>query len=173
MEDLILPESLRSYLRKPLGKLYSGEDALKKIKEEVGDARVIAVGDIVSKKAEEVGIDLKVKIIDYRTRREEMEKYQVEGKVFKAKNPPGHITKELWDAVHEAVNYPEKAVVVVEGEEDLAVIPAVIEADWGDYVIYGQPDEGVVLVSCDDDSKFHVGTIVKMIMDSDELKLRR
>ncbi len=171
MEDLTLPESLRPYLKKPLGELFTGEEAMKRIKERVKDSRVITVGDIVSMEAEKAGIKPKVKIIDFRTKREDMEKYELSGRVIKVKNPPAHITKELWDAVHEAVNSSEDVTVVVDGEEDLAVLPAVIEADWGDYVIYGQPEEGVVLVSCNDDSKFHVGTIIKMIMDREELKM--
>ena len=34
----------------------------------------------------------------------------------------------------------------VEGEEDLATLPAVVAAADGTGVVYGQPDEGMVLV---------------------------
>ena len=36
--------------------------------------------------------------------------------------------------------------IVVEGEEDLATLPAILYAPPGSVVVYGQPDEGSVLV---------------------------
>ncbi|GCC11733.1 hypothetical protein IPdc08_01792 [archaeon] len=171
MEDLILPDTLRPYLRKPLGELFTEEGAMERIKKRVRDSKVITVGDVVSSEAEKIGIKPKLKIIDFRTKRKNIDSHEPSGRVIRAKNPPAHITKELWDAVREAVNSDDEVTIIVEGEEDLAVLPAVIEADWGDYVIYGQPEQGVVLVSCSDDSKLHVGIIIKMIMDRKELKI--
>jgi uncharacterized protein (UPF0218 family) len=37
-------------------------------------------------------------------------------------------------------------VLDVDGEEDLATLPAVVAAPDGASVVYGQPDEGMVLV---------------------------
>lgn len=171
MEDLVVPEGLKPYLRKPLGELFTGDDAIDRVKERVGEANIIAVGDVVAREAEKAGLKPKVKVIDFRVKRKEIERSEIEGKAIEASNPPSHITKELWDAIHECVAVREDCTVVVDGEEDLAVLPAVIEAEWGDYIIYGQPDEGVVLVTSDDDSKFQVGTIIKMIMDKEELRI--
>jgi hypothetical protein len=36
--------------------------------------------------------------------------------------------------------------IIVNGEEDLAVIPAVIEAPLGTAIVYGQPSEGMVII---------------------------
>ena len=48
----------------------------------------------------------------------------------------------------------EKPVMVlIDGEEDLLTIPAVIEAPLGAVVFYGQPFEGVVAVKVDERSK--------------------
>jgi uncharacterized protein (UPF0218 family) len=41
-------------------------------------------------------------------------------------------------------------VLHVEGEEDLAAVPAVIVAPAGASVVYGQPGEGMVLVDADE-----------------------
>jgi len=172
MEDLVLPQNLRPYLKKPLGELFSGEEAMQRVKEKVKEGgEVIAVGDVVVEEAEKAGFSPKVKIVDFRVERKDIEPRDFGGKVINVENPPAHITKKLWDAIHEAVNGEGRFTIVVEGEEDLAVLPAVIEADWGDFVIYGQPGEGVVLVESGDDSKFQVGTIIKMILDKEELKM--
>jgi len=42
-----------------------------------------------------------------------------------------------------------KVLIVVDGEEDLAVLPCVITAPPGTVVLYGQPGEGVVLCEVD------------------------
>ncbi|MDO5845207.1 MAG: DUF359 domain-containing protein, partial [Methanocorpusculum sp.] len=65
-------------------------------------------------------------------------------------NPAGTITEELVTALKKAVSI-SPSVVVVEGEEDLAVLPLVELIADGDYIIYGQPDEGVVLCEAGDE----------------------
>jgi uncharacterized protein (UPF0218 family) len=39
--------------------------------------------------------------------------------------------------------------VVVDGEEDLATLPALVAAPTGASIVYGQPGEGMVLVEVD------------------------
>jgi hypothetical protein len=60
------------------------------------------------------------------------------------KNPAGTLTEELIRALDHAIMHPP-ATVIVDGEEDLAVIPLVIAAPDGAIVLYGQPHQGVVL----------------------------
>lgn len=69
-----------------------------------------------------------------------------------AKNPAGTITDELVEAIEEAVGNPP-AVIFVDGEEDLAVIPLIIAAPVGAAILYGQPGEGVVLRLVDESAK--------------------
>jgi uncharacterized protein (UPF0218 family) len=57
-------------------------------------------------------------------------------------NPAGMITTSLI----KALNKPKTSLIVIDGEEDLAVIPAVLLNPLGTYVYYGQPDEGIVEV---------------------------
>ncbi len=78
----------------------------------------------------------------------------------KAKNPPGHLTDELVEAVRAAVEEGGGVQVVVEGEEDLAVIPAVQFAEVGSTVLYGQPSEGVVVVEVTDERKREIKHLV-------------
>lgn len=66
------------------------------------------------------------------------------------KNPPGNLSPETLEAFKETER-PLK--IVVEGEEDLAAIPAVLNAPLGSVVVYGQPHEGIVMVRVDEDAK--------------------
>ncbi len=170
MEDLKLPDELRSYLRKPLGKLFTGEgiEAMEQAKEELGEGNLIVVGDESYRNALKLGLKPKLAVIDFKVKREGIEEYPLKGEIRKVRNPAGWITKQLWDAIHEAMNSEGEQVVLVEGEEDLAVLPCIIEADWGDDIIYGQPNEGVVLIHVDDDAKFSAGSIFKVILSKDE-----
>jgi len=61
------------------------------------------------------------------------------------KNPPGHITDELEEEIENAIK-KKKGKIFIEGEEDLAVLPAAIFAPLGSLIAYGQPNEGMVLV---------------------------
>ena len=61
-----------------------------------------------------------------------------------AKNPAGTLSAELLDGLKEALDHMP-ALVCVDGEEDLAVIPLVMMAPEGALILYGQPGEGIVL----------------------------
>jgi len=75
----------------------------------------------------------------------------------KVTNPPGHITNELVNAVKEAylgiIKDGKQRIIEVDGEEDLAGVPAVLLAPLGSLVLYGQPGEGVVVVEVTEERK--------------------
>ena len=139
MEDLKLPDELRSYLRKPMGKLFTGEglEAMEQAKRELGDGNLIVVGDESYRNALKLGLKPKLAVVDFKVKREEIGEYELKGEVRRVKNPAGWITKQLWDAIHEALNSEGEQVVLVDGEEDLAVLPCIIEAEWGDDIYTG------------------------------------
>ncbi len=172
MRDLRLPEELRSYLRKPLGRLLPGEKAAREAVAGVPGERLIVVGDVSYRAALEAGVKPKLAVVDFRVKRQEIEEYELQGRVRKVRNPPGWVTKELWDAVHEALGEEGEHVILVEGEDDLAVLPCVVEAEWGDSVVYGQPDEGAVLVEVDEEAKMKVGSVLKLMLTHDEWRRR-
>ncbi len=172
MKDLKLPEELRGYLRKPLGRLVEGEDAASRLVAEIPGERLIVVGDVSYRAALEAGVKPKLAVVDFRVKRQEIEEYELQGRVLRVTNPPGWVTAELWDAVHEALGSEGEHVVVVDGEDDLAVLPCVIEADWGYSVVYGQPDQGAVLVEVDDEAKMRVGSVLKLMLTQDEWRRR-
>jgi hypothetical protein len=65
-------------------------------------------------------------------------------------NPPSVIMDELVASVKDAL---EKGAgkILVNGEEDLAALVVMMYAPDGALVVYGQPDEGAVLVEMNDE----------------------
>lgn len=151
MKDLILPEKLIPLFKKPFGKLLKGHGLkpAEEVKALLTGGKVIVVGDETYKNIQKVGIEPSLAIIDLKTKREEI-KGDIKDAV-RVKNPKGMITAELWDVIRESID--DGKIIVVEGEEDLAVLPCVLEADWDDVVLYGQPDEGIVFINITEEVK--------------------
>jgi uncharacterized protein (UPF0218 family) len=103
------------------------------------------VGDVVTHNLQKNGITPAIAIIDGLNMRSPCKKMpEMSGTCLRVKNPAGSITDALIHALEEAVR-SAPATIVIDGEEDLAVIPMVIAAPVGSVVLYGQPKEGVVL----------------------------
>jgi uncharacterized protein (UPF0218 family) len=141
-----LPEALRSELTEPLGPVYTDAEIL------LGDATtpLIAVGDIVSYHLLEAGRRPDVALVDGKTKRERVEREireAIDGfdHRIRVENPPATLTEGLLEALVESIRRPGTVVITVRGEEDLAALPATLAAPDGASVVYGQPNEGMVL----------------------------
>jgi GTP-dependent dephospho-CoA kinase len=163
--DRVLPENLRAGLKKPFGKLYPDIDAITPL---VIGKSVIAVGDKVTDGVITKGITPWICIYDGRTKRKKIaipdsiKRY--DAKAVFVKNPAGQISDEAFQALKEAFTADAKTKIFVSGEEDLLTLAAISLAPAGTYVIYGQPDEGVVLVEVNAKTKDLVEKIlVEMI----------
>ena len=53
---------------------------------------------------------------------------------------------EAWKAIQDAMREKE-VVMIVEGEEDLLTLPAIVESPDDAFVVYGQPSQGLVVVT--------------------------
>jgi len=60
---------------------------------------------------------------------------------------------ETWKALLNAIILKRKLAVLVEGEEDLLVLPLMAEAPIGSVIIYGQPHEGLVVITVTDERR--------------------
>jgi len=146
---LKLPDEVRSLLKRPLGQLFPNVTAAIEHLQQLHPPRLIAVGDVVTAKLLDAGLRPDVAVVDTKVMRlpaDEKTKRAVEtfeAKVVRVKNQAGAITPELREAL-KAAKPPLK--IIVEGEEDLATLPAVISAPLGSAVVYGQPGAGLVLV---------------------------
>lgn len=144
---LILPENLRPELKKPLGKLHRSFRDVRI----GGGVFLITVGDVTTSNALKSGFKPDISIIDNRVqRRSSDEKLEDNATILRSENPPGTITSGLWRTIEHAIRSStetgERYMIVVDGEEDLAVLPSILLAPPNARILYGQPNEGVVIV---------------------------
>ena len=168
---LSLSSDLRSAFKRPFGPVYADAAAL------LSDAGrpVIAVGDVVTYHLRTAGHRPAVSVIDGRTERE-----AVDAEIREAlsdperrrdvANEPGRLGESLLvalaDTVAAAGGDTDPITVVVDGEEDLATLPAALVAPTGATVVYGQPGEGMVRVAVTDSSKREMRSLLER-MDGD------
>ncbi|MEM3769930.1 MAG: DUF359 domain-containing protein [Candidatus Bathyarchaeia archaeon] len=163
----VLPLTLRRKLKKPLGTLIRGsfEETIQKFKQIVDDEkppRIISIGDAVSKSLVENGISLNLIIVDNRVMRENITPVPLSAEVEKrVKNPAGSITFEALNTIKETLEDNRKTKIVVEGEEDLLALCAILYAPENSFVVYGQPHEGMVAVKVTKQKKREVARILK------------
>lgn len=159
-QSLILPQSLRSTLQKPFGKVLSS------IPSGLNPEKVITIGDVTTQKFNQKKIGQFLSIIDFQVnRKKRFEKLSELGfaddiKTIEVENPPGSIVPQLLTAVQKAFESKEKQVILVKGEEDLAVLPVLLVAPLGHSIYYGQPNVGLVEVKVTEDSKEKVYDLV-------------
>jgi hypothetical protein len=148
----ILPEELRAELKRPLGELHRSFSDV-----DVGNSFLITVGDVTTRNALEHGLKPDVSIIDNRIQRRDSDhEFRDTATILRSRNPPGTVTESLWKSIEEAIEGAtergERFMIVVDGEEDLAVLPSILLAPPDTVILYGQPDEGVVLVRASETS---------------------
>lgn len=175
MKLLLLPESLRSELKEPLGKLCVGNglECVKAMESDLRAAKkVAAVGDMTVFYLLEASIVPDLAIVDNKTKRMPIPDHVLKSlehdsyKVVEVKNPPATLTQDLIGLIRESLNSDERIKLVVDGEEDLATLPAILYAPLGSAVVYGQPNEGSVLVVVTKEKKKQIEDLMKkMIME--------
>ena len=170
---LHLPDTLRSSLKSPKGELFSrqalgaAEDTCAYIKEK-NLHPIIAVGDMVSINLVKVDCQATVSIIDGKTKRHENVDYEFSANVvLQVPNPAAQIRPEVWIAIEHALTLGERgqrAKIIIEGEEDLAALPAVMLTPLGAAVVYGLPSKGIVVIEVTSTQKQEVyQTLQQMI----------
>ncbi|MEA2045476.1 MAG: GTP-dependent dephospho-CoA kinase family protein [Euryarchaeota archaeon] len=176
MKVLRLPGELRSELKKPLGKLYRGKgvECIEEMSDSLRSAsKVIAVGDITTFCLLASSIEPDLCIVDNKTKRKpapdhvqreinDLHEYET----IEVRNPAATISQELMSTIRDALAGEKRRVkiFVTSGEEDLATLPAILYAPEGSVVVYGQPNEGSVLVEVTPEIKEFVKSIIKMMM---------
>jgi uncharacterized protein (UPF0218 family) len=81
---------------------------------------------------------------------------------IKVKNPPATISDDLWNTIASCYESLEKGPICleIEGEEDLAALPAIYLAPGDVTIIYGLPNRGVVVVKPTESNKKKVKEIL-------------
>ncbi|MGQ0795955.1 MAG: GTP-dependent dephospho-CoA kinase family protein [Nitrosopumilaceae archaeon] len=143
-----LPENLRDSLKKPLGVLIKDSDTTKEniLKNIPSGSFVITVGDATTEKLVEYGIVPSLQIVDGMEKRFKRNvPWSFVKTEFSCNNPAAQITQESINVIKKALNEPPARITVI-GEEDLLVLPVCVFAPDNSVVLYGQPNEGLVIV---------------------------
>jgi uncharacterized protein (UPF0218 family) len=144
-----LPNNLRDKLKKPLGFLIKDSDTTKEniLKNIPASSFVITVGDATTEKLLKYGIVPSLQIVDGVEKRI---KRDLPSGIVKTTlsciNPPAEITIESLNTIKIAFQSQKPIRIAVTGEEDLLVLPVVVLAPENSVVLYGQPNEGLVIV---------------------------
>jgi len=170
MGKYVLTPDLRSELKIPLGTLISGtiEDVtsrLGKIIESIRPKKIISVGDVISESMIRKGLKIDVFIVDNKSMRKPISPLTFKAdKTLSLNNPAGTITDDSWRVISEAVNSNGLVRVSVDGEEDLLAVVAVLVAPEGSMVVYGQPNEGAVVIDVTKESRQKMRDIISRMI---------
>jgi GTP-dependent dephospho-CoA kinase len=158
---LTLSQSLRQRLKEPFGELVSD---IGPIAGEISGGFVVSVGDKVTVGLLRNNIKPQVCVYDGRTKRIKIAVPRIlkeyDAREVKVKNPPGALTSEALEQMESALRSAARTKIVVDGEEDLFTIAAIKYAPMGAYVLYGQPDRGVVKVKVDESAKKKIDELI-------------
>jgi len=146
--DLLLPEKDRQVFKEPLGtELY--DDDLGSFH---AQTTLITVGDVVSLTFRRHGIRPFLSIYDGITERREMTEFATlveDEEKDEVVNPAGRITRELVESIRGRIEGTGGLIKVI-GEEDLALIPAVLLAPMGTDIVYGWPGRCMMRITTDE-----------------------
>jgi len=167
---LELRTALREELREPFGPVSTDVEATLA----ASGRPLVTVGDIVTYHVLETGRTPDLAFVDERTERAAVDEEVREAvattrfdRETTVENPAATLTAGLLAAVREGMDRaPRSTLVRVDGEEDLAALPAIAAAPDGASVLYGQPGEGAVHVTVDGDVRDRVRSLLDR-MDGD------
>jgi len=191
-ENLKIPPNERHKFSQPLGKLYAGtreetiieiEKAIREYLKKGFEVSVYLVGDIVTQDFLANNFlkhFISLCIVDEKTQRNhiEIEIKDFFEEIIEFENPEGGIKRESFTLLEEIVKSKKRTLLrVIEGEEDLLVLPLVLKILLNDkiknLVFYGQPPitdskktipEGIVMVDVEKRIQKVVDKFVGMMM---------
>ncbi|WP_428323828.1 GTP-dependent dephospho-CoA kinase family protein [Nitrosopumilus sp.] len=136
-------------MKVPLGVLLPESQANKEniLKHIEKNSYVITVGDRTTEKMIDFDLIPSLQIVDGIEKREKREPPKlVNATEITVDNPPAEITSQSIDVIKNAFSMNSPIRILVTGEEDLLVLPVCIHAPENSVVLYGQPNEGLVIV---------------------------
>jgi len=162
-----LTPSQRREGKLPLGLLIEGSfdetvEKLMKLIEKEKPSMIISVGDVVSESLIKKDVLPDVFIVDNKVMRKSVAPLSAKAdETWYIKNPPGTLTEEAIEEIQEVLKKKHRTKIVVEGEEDLLTLPAVLYAPENSLVVYGQPQKGIVVVKVTKQEKEKVRRVIE------------
>ena len=163
---------LREKFKIPFGLLIQGSfyKTMRRMEELVqkeNPSRIVSVGDVVSANLHDYKLHPQLTIIDNKSLRDKAApEDSAAERIVRVCNPPGTITEEAIEAIKDALEKNEHSHIVVDGEEDLLVLIAVLYAPRNSFVVYGQPYQGIVVVRVTEEKKAQVREFLKAMKPS-------
>jgi uncharacterized protein (UPF0218 family) len=145
-------------LKDPLGELWPADVSdnvkrLKKFLEENKPPYFATVGDYVTLNILDAGIHPEIAVVDHRIMRQDVDPIEFNCEHLSVSNPPGTITAESQRALYGALEHDSGFRLVADGEEDLLVLPLMAYLPEGSVIVYGQPREGMVVITLTEKNK--------------------
>jgi len=162
-----LTPELRKKLKTPLGMLIRGTFSettkhIKEIVERESPPALVSIGDTVTRNLTDNRVLPKISVIDNVVMRKQAAPVSpFADKTVRVGNPAGTITEEAVNALEKAFRGSERVRIIVDGEEDLLTLVAILYAPLNSLVVYGQPYEGVVLVKSTQEKKAEIAGILR------------
>ena len=155
----VLPVAMRAKLKRPLGHLFRGQPAetVLKLKEFLKNRETplfAVVGDFTTENILAASLKPDIVVVDHRIMRITVDPLDHgTRRIINTENAQGTVDADAWNALEEAVTLKSEASVIVEGEEDLLVLPLISLMPLGSVIVYGQPREGLVVVEVTEEMK--------------------
>lgn len=144
-----LPEKIREQFKTPLGVLLPEDKADKEHVLEFlsDDSYIVTVGDRTTEKMIEFDLIPSLQIVDGQEKRKKRDPPKLENvTTLNCDNPAATIAESSVDLIKKAFTLKPPVRILVNGEEDLLVIPVCLYAPENAIIMYGQPNEGLVIV---------------------------
>lgn len=151
-KTLFLPGKLKPLFQSPLGEVIHVNtfDFTK-----IDFNKTITVGDETAKIFNDKKLNSKISVVDFKINRKKIFSKTSElgflknEKIWEAENYPSEINKKIWDILEELklnILKNKRMILIINGEEDLIVLPLIILFPLGFFIFYGQPNEGMVFL---------------------------
>ena len=176
--DIHITKEAETLLKEPFGTLFEGPEsdhsiAIKKALDSIieNNSPIIGVGDVTVKSLQDIGNIANIALIDEKTKRMVWEGFREIDQslydcVIECQNPPGMLTKSLFESCKIAIDNWTinrlKTLIVVDGEEDLAPLLLHLLAPINAAILYGQPNQGVVVRITGLDSKSRCQSLINL-----------
>ncbi len=164
---MILPENLRDELKVPLGKLIPDSSSEKEsyIRKIYSEKVVITVGDATSQLLLDMGLVPLLHIIDGQEKRQKRSPPLADSinTEITVKNNAGEISDESFNLIKNIFEENPPIRLMIDGEEDLLVLPVCLFAPENSVVMYGQPNEGLVIAEITNKIREKVQKIVNQM----------
>lgn len=169
------PQLIREELRDPIGEVFAGSEADLQIAAQhtvnmlktMQATMVITVGDIVTYSLQKEGFEPHISFIDNRSRRKDLENitHSAIHSHGSYKNEAGtiqsSIVQKYAEIVPDVAKTKDHHQIIVDGEEDLLGLAAIMLAPLESVVLYGQFGQGIVLVRIDEERKEYAYDLLK------------